>query len=117
MYVEISLDKPRRLRYTINAMRELEKLFGAGIGNIFDPQKVGLDHVVHLIWVGLKHGGDRRLTVDETGDLLQEHFLDKGKELREVLDYALEGLRLAGLAPKAKEEEGSSENPPTIVAR
>jgi len=106
-HVTIPLDKVRTLRFTINAMRELEKTFSKSIMAIFSDSP-GLDHITHLVHVGLRHGGGggKRLTVDDVGDLLQEHFLDRGKGMKEIMDdYVLEAMRESGFLPKEEEEE------------
>ncbi len=111
MYVEIPLDKLRKMRYTINGMRELEKIFGASLGKIFDPDAAGMNHIVHLVWVGLSNApGNQRLSVDDVGEMLQEHFLDKGRALTEAMDYVTQGLRMGGFLG-AQDEEGEEANP------
>ncbi len=103
-HVEIPLDRPRKMRYTINSMRALEETFGTGLQGIFN-ENMGLNQIVHLIYIGLKFGGGLEENSKEdnpffVGDLLQEHFLDKGKELKELMDYALDALRRANLIPR-----------------
>lgn len=93
------------MRYTINAMRELEGRLGIGVASIFDVETLSFDKIVHLVWVGLRHGGDRKLTVDEAGDLIQEHWLDKGLELRELMDAVIDAMKLAGIVPKDRADK------------
>ena len=53
-FIEIALDKPRKVRYSINAMREIEQTFGGGFSKLFDSENMGFDHVVTLLYFGLK---------------------------------------------------------------
>jgi len=109
MYIEIPLDVTRKMRYTINGMRELEKIFGSSLSQIFKPEAAGMNQIVHLVWVGLSNApGNGRLSVDDVGDLLQEHFLDKGHDLSEAMDYVTQGLRLGGFLGKGDEEDAGN---------
>jgi hypothetical protein len=85
-------------------MRALEKTFGTGLQGIFNEQ-MGLNQIVHLIYVGLRYGGglnkdSKEDSPDFVGDLLQEHFLDKNRDLKELMDFALDALRRANLIPR-----------------
>lgn len=120
-HVEIPLDRPRKMRYTINSMRALEKTFGTGLQGIFN-ENMGLNQIVHLIYIGLRFGGgleenSKEDNPDFVGDLLQEHFLDKNKELKELMDYALDALRRANLIPKDTETDKDKSTPDKAVTK
>ncbi len=75
-YVDISLDKARRVRYTINAVRELERHFGRSFGNILSGGGAGMgfEEIIQILTVGLKYGETekRALTDTKVGDLVQK---------------------------------------------
>lgn len=98
-HIEIPLDKMRKLKYNMNAMIELEDMFGGGIAKIFDPGGAALTTARALIYVGLKCGGDSRITLDTTGDLLSQYVLEPGKPIEEVFLLAMEALCRGGFMP------------------
>lgn len=60
--VPIELDRERRLRYTLGAMRDIEERLGVDI-MAGDPINFAqLEDVVWLVWLGLYHAGE---TMDE----------------------------------------------------
>ncbi len=110
-HVTIPLDRVRTLRFSINAMRDLEKVFGKSIMTIFS-ESPGIEEITHLVHVGLKHGGSRKLSVDVVGDLLQEHFLDRGKGIQVIMEeYVLEAMKESGFLPADEEDEEVKSKP------
>lgn len=75
MYTEILLDKPRRLRFDIPALRDLETAMGGKpIGQIVgELQQVGVTAIVTALWAGLRHD-DRTLTIARVTALLETHL-------------------------------------------
>lgn len=65
--IEIMLDKPRNLRYTLNSLRILEKQFGIAVGNLGD--NITMETIQALLYVGLIHE-DKELTFDAVGDMV-----------------------------------------------
>jgi hypothetical protein len=129
-FVEIPLDKMRRLRYTVNAMVELEEMFGGGLPKIFDPETVGFKSLRALIFIGLKHAGDKRITLETTGELLTQYVLDPGKPITDPLRCAMEALHRGGfvteealksflksLEPEGEEDEEDNGSPPALAER
>ncbi len=113
-YVEIPLDVPRRMRFTINAMAELEEYFGdQGMAQIFSPQRAGFKQVRALLWIGLKNGSKSQstLSLEEAGDLIQEHWLEKGKTLADLFVYVMKAMKKANILPD-EQEETAQPNPP-----
>lgn len=110
-FVTIPLDKGRKVRYSINAIREIEHHFNKPFMTIFSAESFGLDATIQLLTVGLKHGGDekRPLTADKVGDLVQECWIENGKDLGGLMEVILDGLRAGGILPKENEtvEEGT----------
>lgn len=114
-YVDISLDKARRVRFTINAVRELERHFGKSFGQILSggaTGSMGFEEIVQMLTVGLKYGESekRALTDTKVGDLLQKKWLDNGKELAEVVEILMEGMQASGIISKKEEEEDDDDN-------
>ena len=109
-YVDISLDKARRVRFTVNAVRELERHFGRSFGNILAggaSGSMGFEEIVQMLTIGLKYGETekRPLPDHKVGDLLQRKWLDNGKELAEVVEILMEGMQAAGIIAKKDEDE------------
>lgn len=108
-YVDISLDKARRVRFTINGIRELERHFGRSFGNILSGGGTGMgfEEIIQMLTVGLKYGETekRALSAEKVGDLLQRRWLENGKDLAEVVDILMEAMRAAGIISKKEEED------------
>ena len=117
-YVDISLDKARRVRFTINAVRELERHFGKSFGNILSDGSLGFEEIIQMLTVGLKYGETekRALTDTKVGDLVQRKWLDNDKDLAELTEIVMEAMRAAGIITKKEEEDddesSSSDGPP-----
>lgn len=119
-YSTINLDRERKLRFTINAMREVEHHYGGGMASVFDERQVGFEQLVVLLKVGLKHGADdkkwaAKLTNDLVGDLVQEHWFDNEKSMQELYEVLTDALQGAGFFKKADEslsEVEEEESPP-----
>lgn len=124
--VEITLDLPRKLKYSVNAMAEIENEFpNRSFQEIFSGH-APFNLAITLVWIGLRHGGTKftpkmgktKLEQKEfVGELIQEHWISKGRDLAELIDKITEALQLAGLLAKSDpdaeegEEEDNSPNP------
>ena len=69
--VTITLDKPRTLRYGLNALAKVEDLTGKSIMSL-DLNNVGIKDLLAIIYAGLCHE-DKSLTVTKVGDLIDEY--------------------------------------------
>lgn len=69
--VTIQLDKPRTLRYGINALAKVEDLTGKPI-TALDLNNVGIKDLLVIIYAGLYHD-DKTLTLEKVGDLIDEY--------------------------------------------
>jgi len=69
--VTIELDKPRTLRYGINALAKVEDITGKSIMSL-DLNSVGIKDLLVIIFAGLYHE-DKTLTVEAVGDLIDEY--------------------------------------------
>jgi hypothetical protein len=119
--IEVTLDKVREIKFSINAMGELEDRFNKSVPELFAFGTPGVRVMVAMLRIGLKYGGmkipgksieDQELFI---GDLIQEHWIDCGNTMVEIMEIAKSALQAAGLIPKddEEEEEKSDENPDT----
>jgi hypothetical protein len=68
-YVIIELDKPRKLRFSINQLVEIEEHLGKNIMELFRSGNLGLKELRTILWIGLKWE-DPRLTIQKAGELM-----------------------------------------------
>ena len=106
--ITITLDKVRHLRYSANAIADIEEELGAGLSVLLSPSTgIGVRHARAFLWGGLKHE-DRRLTapggIEKTGDLIQEWY-DRGESLDTLYIRILEALRNDGWLKPMTENE------------
>jgi hypothetical protein len=117
--VEVTLDKVREIKFSINAMGELEDRFNKSIPELFAFGMPGIRVMVAMLRIGLKYGGmkipgktieDQELHV---GDIIQEHWVDCGNTMQDLMEnYVKVALEVAGLVPKDDaEEDEATENP------
>jgi hypothetical protein len=66
--VEIELDKKRHIRYTLNALAEIEDKLGVPLSKIQEVE-LGIKSVRTLLWAGLIHE-DETLTEKQVGDMV-----------------------------------------------
>jgi hypothetical protein len=107
-------DRPRHLKYDINAIADIERETKTGITALLQQERLGFDSIRILLWGGLKHE-DRTLTVEKVGDLIQNYMVDQKSNLFQALtvfsDKIVEGLTKSGLIgdtggnPPAEETE------------
>jgi len=64
--VTIELDRPRTLRYGINALAKVEDITGKSIMSL-DLNNVGIKDLLAIIYAGLYHE-DKTLTLEAVGD-------------------------------------------------
>lgn len=77
------------VRYTINAHCEAEELLGFPITEI--EGKTGFSVFRTILYIGLKYGGHRDMTLLKAGDIMQEIITDRGMEyLSEILSKAIQ---------------------------
>ncbi len=93
-YVNIELDKPRRIRFDTNALCDAEEALGVGIGAMLN-QQVGFRVIRALLWAGLKWE-DRGLTLERTGTLIQK-YLENGGDLGALGETLTRALMVSGL--------------------
>ena len=69
--ITITLDKPRTLRYGINALAKIEDITGKSLMNL-DLKNVGIKDLLAIVYAGLYHE-DKDLNIEKVGDLIDEY--------------------------------------------
>lgn len=87
-YVTLELDKPRQLRFGINALLRLEEVLGFSIMEIA-THPIGLKEVRTIISIGLSNNGEI-LTEEQTGDLIDEY-----SSIEEITEKMTEAFNLS----------------------
>lgn len=109
-YVNIELDEKRKLRYRHNEMADMEQLTGKDVGQLLYSQKF------HGLRVMLAFGlrwMEPKITPTKAGDLIQDHWIAKGKTLEDLVDVLEAALIAGGLMqakkPKPEDDEGNEQ--------
>jgi len=89
--ITINLDKPRTLRYGMNALAKIEDLTGKSILSL-DLNKLGIKDLLAIVYGGLYHE-DKTLTIQKDGDLIDEYsnLTEVAEKLGEALTAAFGG--------------------------
>lgn len=101
--ITINLDKPRTLRYGMNALAKIEDLTGKSILSL-DLNKVGIKDLLAIIYGGLYHE-DKTLTIEMVGDLIDEY-----SDLNEIAEKVGEALTSAFGGAKEERKKAPGEN-------
>lgn len=115
-FVLLDLDKPRRLRFDLNSLIEIQSRYKVGLNELTgflkecltDPEKIRF-----LFWVGLKWE-DKELTEEDVG---RELSFDRILELSDIVVGQLEGSivdeeeKKEERVAKKKEKSGAGESP------
>lgn len=96
--VTINRDKPRTLRYGINALVKVEDLTGKNI-TALDLSHVGIKDLLIIVYAGLCHE-DKTLTLEKVGDLIDEY-----SNITEIADKLGEAFTLAFGKAEGKQGE------------
>ena len=89
------LDKPRNLRFDMNAFADLEERLGIGPSQLFAEDRSGFSTIRGLVWAGLKWE-DARLKIETVGALLQT-YMEAGGELGDVMTEVAKALNASGM--------------------
>ena len=102
--VEIVLDKPRQIKFSIGVLRRAEAALGGFVGPL------GLNILCSLLMYGLR-ADDQKLTLEKL-DALLDKYLQDGGSMEEVSEKIQEALKRAGVSwgrkKKLEDEEVSS---------
>lgn len=94
-YVAIELDRPRRLRFDINSLAELEDVLGGNLFSVFQQDRLGIKFLRAFVWGGLRWE-DKSLTMHQAGDLIQD-YLERGGTLESLMQTLTKAIELSGL--------------------
>ena len=100
--VAINLDRPRTLRYGLNALVKIEDLTGKSL-LAFDLNNVGVKDLLVIIYCGLCHE-DKNLTPKQVGDLIDEY-----SSISEIAEKLGEALTVAFGADAIEKGDNSGE--------
>lgn len=101
-YIDIDLDKPRKLRFDVNALDDLERALGEPLGRMIALIGQGSIRSLRLaVLFGLKHE-DKNLTADRVGNLIQDWF-DSGRELGDLNDLVIDAIYASGVVRRPEE--------------
>jgi len=92
-YIDITLDRPRRIRFDLNALVEIENISQKSLTGLLTD--LSLTTLRNLTWAGLKHE-DRRLTRERTGELLQV-YLENGGTTERLIEQLVDALEQSGV--------------------
>jgi hypothetical protein len=67
-FIKVELDKERTLRYTMNALAEIEDCLGVPLSEMKDV-KMTMKNVRVILWAGLIHE-DENLTQEQVGNMV-----------------------------------------------
>jgi len=110
--IEITLDKPRQLKFTFASLRLLQaRLGGASLLQIISRiESVDVEAIVQAVWIGFG-GDDRKLTFDRAQELLDAHMTN-GNNMADLMRPLVLAIMQASGLVKAKDnappEEGEA---------
>lgn len=81
--------------WTVNSMAEAEQRLGAGITQLFEEHRFGLNTLRLLLWAGLLKANPR-VKVEEAGQLI-ERDLERGESLANITNAIMDAMRQAGI--------------------
>ncbi|MBC9786294.1 hypothetical protein H1S01_17690 [Heliobacterium chlorum] len=83
--VDIVLDKPRKLRYTLNALAEIEDKLGVSVTEL-NGANLGMKAIRTFLWAGLAHE-DEDLTEREVGEMVDfDNFAHVQEKIAEAFE-------------------------------
>ena len=92
-FVVVNLDRPRKIKYTINALATLEDILERPVTEL--GSNVGVRELRALLWAGLLHE-DANLTLEQAGNLMDEIDITiLTEKIGEALNAALGGQKNA----------------------
>lgn len=105
-------DKPRHLKFDLNALADAEREVKTGITTLFNEERMGVDTVRIFIWAGLKHE-DKALTINKVGEMIEDYIINSGEDLMEALselqNVIMEGI-MASKVFKTMFDKSNEEN-------
>lgn len=108
-YVDIDLDKPRKLRYDMNALCELEDVFDKPIMEVLAEIETGMSIklVRAVLWAGLIHE-DEELTQRQVGTMIDmSNIMEVQEKLTEAISTSMSGKNAKGPETKKVNQSGT----------
>lgn len=90
--VTFKLDKERNFKYPYSSLKKLEELFGKPLMVMDDAMT--FDEVQVLVFCGLLWE-DKKLTLDKTGDILEEYFDTDEASYADLVQSAMKAVQLS----------------------
>ena len=112
-FADVELDRPRRLRLTVSALREVKRRAGLPLSQLL--LNVGLldfDAIVWLIWAAIKGGGEKKFN-DTAAERAVQEYLDNGNTVEDLVGIIEDVAERSGLLPKAADDDDQEEDPTT----
>jgi hypothetical protein len=97
-------DKPRRLRFDVNALSDLEEAMGTGIVTLLQEENLGFRAMRNFLWAGLKWE-DRGLTKERVGNMMTK-YLEEDGDLASLMSVVSRAIAASGLFRAPREGEG-----------
>lgn len=97
-YTEVVIDKPRRLRYTIATLQELERDLGCGLKKLFERDQE-ITTVLKLIYHGARWE-DPAITETFVAGILQ-NYIDADGDISVLYAQAVAGVMASGVFGRA----------------
>lgn len=119
MYTDLELDKPRRLRFDLQAYRDLEHVLTIPVGDVVNHiQRMSVSVIIAALWAGLKHE-DKPLTQNLVAKILSG-YLEAGGNIRIVVRALNDAFNESALFkhiadPDAAVTEGNETPEPTTT--
>lgn len=106
-FVTVDLDRPRRLRYGMNQLIQLEEALGVPISELTEV-RMGLKELRLFLWVGLSWE-DPDLTLEKAGELADEaeDLTELAEKIGEALAASFGGEEKKKKGPAAKSGTGA----------
>lgn len=112
MSVEITLDKPRTLKFDLLALGELETKCEKPMVTVYmDLLRRGVNTLVYALWAGMHHE-DPTLTPNLTRKLLQD-YMTRGEDVQRIVDALERAMKDTGIFGK---DDDAGNAPPEPVA-
>ena len=104
-YVEVNLDRHRKLKLGFKELRDLEnRMGGIAFGDILAKlSSLSINTILQTLHVGFK-GDDPRLTLSKLEDILDD-YLNNGGSVGDLLSPITEALDISGVTGTRSKDE------------
>jgi len=113
--VPIVLDRPRNLRFGVNAMSLAEPLLHEDFDAILKGARMSIGDMRALLYACLKWE-DARLTLDQVGDLMEAAIIGNSNFYLDTVELIFECVVASGLVKRATDPNAPTEAAPSASA-